>query len=120
MRIDISPSSNVVSDTLESDTIVIDIRSGAYYTLTPETSPLWTAIASNSVYEFGQDPESDALVRALLTEGLLATDATIDYLNVAANADAFVKYTDMEELLLADPIHEVDESGWPVVNTKNV
>jgi hypothetical protein len=25
----------------------------------------------------------------------------------------FEKYTDMESLLLADPIHEVDEQGWP-------
>lgn len=24
------------------------------------------------------------------------------------------KYTDMQELLLLDPIHEVDEEGWPV------
>jgi hypothetical protein len=23
------------------------------------------------------------------------------------------KYTDMEELLLIDPIHEIDEVGWP-------
>jgi hypothetical protein len=23
------------------------------------------------------------------------------------------KYTDMEEMLLLDPIHEVDEQGWP-------
>jgi hypothetical protein len=23
------------------------------------------------------------------------------------------KYTDMQELLLLDPIHEVEESGWP-------
>ena len=23
------------------------------------------------------------------------------------------KYTDMQELLLLDPIHEVDERGWP-------
>lgn len=120
MRIDISPSSHVVSDTLESDTIVIDIRTGAYYTLTPATSPLWLAIASNSIYEFGHNLESDTLVKALLAEGLLTTDATIEYIDVAANTDAFLKYTDMEELLLADPIHEVDESGWPVINNKNV
>ncbi len=24
------------------------------------------------------------------------------------------KYTDMEELLLLDPIHEVDAQGWPI------
>jgi hypothetical protein len=23
------------------------------------------------------------------------------------------KYTDMQELLLLDPVHEVDEAGWP-------
>jgi hypothetical protein len=23
------------------------------------------------------------------------------------------RYTDMQELLLLDPIHDVDESGWP-------
>jgi hypothetical protein len=25
------------------------------------------------------------------------------------------KFTDMQDLLLLDPIHEVDESGWPRV-----
>lgn len=25
----------------------------------------------------------------------------------------FHKYTDMEDLLLLDPIHDVDETGWP-------
>jgi len=25
------------------------------------------------------------------------------------------KFTDMQDLLLFDPIHEVDESGWPNV-----
>ena len=29
------------------------------------------------------------------------------------------KYTDMEDLLLLDPIHDVDESGWPNTNPNN-
>jgi hypothetical protein len=29
------------------------------------------------------------------------------------------KYTDMEDLLLLDPIHDVDETGWPNTNPKN-
>lgn len=28
----------------------------------------------------------------------------------------FEKFTEMEDLLLVDPIHEVDESGWPYAN----
>ena len=29
-------------------------------------------------------------------------------------APAVQKYDDLEDLLLLDPIHEVDEAGWPV------
>jgi hypothetical protein len=25
------------------------------------------------------------------------------------------KYTDMQELLLIDPIHDVDDYGWPII-----
>jgi hypothetical protein len=28
-------------------------------------------------------------------------------------APAFDRYTDMAELLLIDPVHDVDEAGWP-------
>ena len=31
----------------------------------------------------------------------------------------FEKFTEMEDLLLVDPIHEVDENGWPYMNGTN-
>ena len=34
------------------------------------------------------------------------TDATFE-------APKLSKYTDMEQLLLLDPVHDVDETGWP-------
>lgn len=37
------------------------------------------------------------------------------------NKPGFLKYTDMKEMLLLDPIHDVDETGWPsakIVNKK--
>ncbi len=38
--------------------------------------------------------------------------------NISTSKDDFTnpvleKFTDMADLLLLDPIHEVDESGWP-------
>jgi hypothetical protein len=33
-------------------------------------------------------------------------------------APELVAYTDMQELLLLDPIHEVDERGWPHANSE--
>jgi hypothetical protein len=34
-------------------------------------------------------------------------------------APSLHKYTDMQELLLIDPIHDVDDYGWPVIKKEN-
>jgi hypothetical protein len=69
----------------------------------------------------------DDLVSELVEEGLIAEipaglDVTLSP-NGAASGGlsaglAYVppvmnKHSDMQELLLLDPIHEVDEAGWP-------
>ncbi len=111
MRIPSSPSPTVISDTLEGDTIVIDVQTGAYYTLTEIAGSLWTQAQSDGACEV-DGPAVDVLA-ALVGEGLLVAE-----LDTPAPADtgvAFQRYTDMEELLLADPIHEVDAEGWPVL-----
>jgi hypothetical protein len=68
------------------------------------------------------------LVLELIREGILVprtTDSGGENLSKEDLQDIFIikehrfeipaleKYTDMEELLLLDPIHEVDETGWP-------
>lgn len=96
-----------ISDSVGSDTIVINIDTGAYYSLTPAGAEAWAAaIAGSEVSESLQ-----AAAKVLCAEGLLESDqvciAEID------SSLVFDKYTDMESLLIADPIHEVDEQGWP-------
>jgi hypothetical protein len=75
----------------------------------------------------------DGFLGELLGEGLIvedgvspAGDATVAAFPLASTAAAALlasrapfsglslhRYTDMEVLLLADPIHDVDETGWP-------
>lgn len=102
-----SQSKVAISDTIGSDTIVINIDSGAYYSLTPLGAKAWeSALAGASL-----QGEELAAAHTLCAEGLLQSEQTC-----AAELDAtlvFEKYTDMESLLIADPIHEVDEQGWP-------
>lgn len=111
MRIPCSPSPTVISDTLEGDTIVIDVQTGAYYTLTEVAGPLWTQAQADGACEV--DGPAAEVLAALVREGLLV--AELDAPAPADTAIAFQRYTDMEELLLADPIHEVDAEGWPVL-----
>ena len=65
------------------------------------------------------------LIRQLLQEGLIVPAETPQESQIAHSVTGNVqikpkfempvlhKYTDMEDLLLLDPIHEVDETGWP-------
>jgi hypothetical protein len=103
----VQPSKSVVSDTIGKETIVINIYSGAYYALTEAGSSIWAAVAKGDLVSVNQD----ALV-TLISEGLLDADETPEVSPMDSNL-LFTKYTDMESLLIGDPIHEVDEQGWP-------
>jgi hypothetical protein len=35
-------------------------------------------------------------------------------------APALHKYNDMQDLLLLDPVHDVDETGWPNISPEKV
>ncbi len=73
------------------------------------------ATARSDVERFAQDLATERLVE--LDE---ASDATAPApLEPVATRLPYVaptvqKYDDLEDLLLLDPIHEVDEAGWPV------
>jgi hypothetical protein len=107
-QVRISPS--VVSDTIGQDTIVINIKSGAYYALTDLGSKTWSAVQNGEV-----SAEAIGAVSTFVQEGLLEVEGEFPGSGeiTSRHAELFEKYTDMESLLLADPIHEVDEQGWP-------
>jgi hypothetical protein len=108
LQVRISPSA--VSDTIGHDTIVINIKSGAYYALTESGAKTWADVQNGEV-----SPEGLVAVSVFVKEGLLEFDGALPELGESSvsSSDLFEKYTDMESLLLADPIHEVDEQGWP-------
>lgn len=129
---------NIMHETIENEVIVVNIDNGTYYSFDGVGGRIWewlgvgrtlddviaavqssfrgdaTAIAA-SVTAFVEQLRTEELVRVTHVE------RHAEAAGAAAPADAPVfaapalqKYTDMQALLLADPIHEVDESsGWP-------
>ena len=111
---------------------------GTYYSLLASGADIWNALLNGRSVEEIADwlargaeeermriaAEVAQFVSELMAENLiLSTDSDPsrrpDDLGTAA---AFVtpelhKFTDMQELLLVDPIHEVTEEGWPFRNT---
>ncbi len=131
---------HVVHETIDGETILIHLGTGTYYSLDGVGAEIWglaiagvsdsdlaTRIETRYEAESGIVAQSvGSLVEELLQEGLLAY-APAGAVSVAQPgeeqrpASEFVapvlhKYTDMQEFMLVDPIHDVDaEAGWPHV-----
>jgi hypothetical protein len=129
-------SEHVTSETVDGEVVILDQVSGSYYSLTGAGAEIWALLASpRSAAElvaaasarFDAEPatvraEVERLLAELEREALLvraegAGDApgptTSEGPRVAWSAPKLEKFTDLQQLLLLDPIHDVDESGWP-------
>lgn len=124
-------SREIVAEDFDGEFVVLDLRSGKYFSLAQGASLLWRALlAGHSLATLtaglGEaDPRrTDAarVVDLLVGSGLLAaTDGASSgpddlVAEFAASNGAFTVdvFDDLADLLVADPIHDVDpEAGWP-------
>lgn len=126
----------VIHETLDGETVIVNLDSGAYYSLEQAARAAWLAFAAGATLaetaehlakEFcGQraaiEAETGVFLADLIKEGLLVPgEITVAPIlgetekgRPAYKAPVLGKYTDMQELLLQDPVHEVDAAaGWP-------
>jgi hypothetical protein len=128
-------ATHVVSDVFEDgEAAVIDLRTGAYFSLNPTAALLWPLLVEGSTTESlvahadastdgGPEvgPAVESFVAALVTEGLVEEVADVDESPPPADGtprQQFVppelqRFDDLQELLLLDPIHDVTDQGWP-------
>jgi hypothetical protein len=129
----------IAHERVEDEVIVINLRTGAYFSLIGAAADAWDLLLTTTALDdiagaiaerYGVDvttvrTDLEPFVRSLVDEDLLvATEPATSASALDDQAPAvertyrppmLEKYDDMEELLLLDPIHEVDEAGWPVV-----
>ena len=131
-------SRKVAHETIDGEVIMIHLVLGNYFSLDGMGADLWAMLVSGrgreaaiasleAAYEAepGQIAATvDELLEKLAAEELIVT-APAEGTGAAASNGApaaerkpfkepeLQKYTDMQDFLLVDPIHEVDETGWP-------
>lgn len=126
----------VASETLDGEVVILDQVEGTYFSLGGAGADVWQmllggastpAIVAAMCARFEGDAGAigDAvtqLVERLAAEGLLdvvegdAAPASSSEPEAARRpwvAPRLDRFTDLQSLLLLDPIHDVDESGWP-------
>lgn len=126
----------VVEEMIEGEVVAVHLESGNYYSLTDESCRIWNWLkqgfsSENVIQHLLTECETDEatarkavddFVQELLTEGLIRErSAPVTQTNGAISngtkrafqAPQLQKYSDMQELLLLDPVHEVGAAGWP-------
>ena len=123
----------VVAETIDGEVVIVNLDSGSYYSIRGVGAIIWGALVEGYCREKIEEELSRAsgasrhdsiqnigiFVEQLLSEKLLRfsdrkspdSDLTIPPGDPAQLE--LEKFSDMEALLLLDPIHDVDEKGWP-------
>jgi hypothetical protein len=119
---------DVIDELFGEEAVLVNLRTGRYYSLEGSAGALWSAIVAGgaTIAELADilaAPVEAVLpfVRRLADEELI----TIEGAALPAGGDEgevpaerrprLVVFTDMEDILLLDPIHDIDldGTGWP-------
>ena len=133
----------VTHETIDGEAVIINLDSGNYYSLMEVGSFIWSLVekgasaseVQNLVLQTYQGEATDIdrgvqeLLAQLQQENLIVLVEGTGAFELAQvlpsnnnhEKPSFIppslhKYSDMQELLLLDPIHDVDEAGWPKPN----
>jgi hypothetical protein len=128
----------VVHDAFDGEVMAVRNDTGTYYSMPGSAAVAWQALASGLDVDatastlalvYGADadaivPDVKAFVDQLLQEQLLAEGEPAEAAPAPAATPGSEVYeppvlqafTDMQDLLLFDPIHEVEPGGWPQVS----
>jgi hypothetical protein len=130
---------NIVFEVFDGEIVAVHLDSGKYYSLKDSASDVWNAMMANqsnqaiaqrlsSHYLLDEKltlSQIDDFIHQLVQEGLLvANDETPESASLLEHpqglyiAPTFEVFNDMQEILLLDPVHDVDDSGWPVANKR--
>ena len=133
----------VVHEIIDNEVVIIHFDTGNYYSLKDVGLNIWTLVESGATFnqviervsrmyvEVDDEIEGtiSQFINELICEGLIENvdvshtpgeqkvDLQVELTRAGAlqefKTPVLQKYSDMQELLLLDPIHEVDEAGWP-------
>ena len=129
-------SGNVHSQKFEDEVVVLDTKSGLYFSLQGSAAVIWSlvearasreAILTSLAEKYDCKPETivaavdyclteftaKGLIRETPSNGGAQSLPTSSLVKLAFAEPLIDEFNDMQGLLLLDPIHDVSEEGWP-------
>jgi len=136
-------NADIVYEEYPDETVVADLKHGVYFTLNRPAADIFSALVAapnrqtaerwlGEIYKMDQKTISEAvegLVTGLVEAHIVTMSPAVESgenlpvpLALQAAAKKFgkpemLKYSDVEDLLKLDPVHEIEhESGWPTMS----
>lgn len=115
---------DIVHESFGGDLVVLNLRSGQYFGLNTSGAALWSAIIEGqdatglSADDTSKKSASDFVAQLLdyeliVRDDLADEDAPTAYISFLT-PPTIEAYDDLSDLIVADPIHDVDQNaGWP-------
>jgi hypothetical protein len=126
-------------ETIEGEVILINLDTGTYYSLRDTGAAIWQGVEHGAdeaeiAAEIGNAYEGEADEIRAATRGLLEVLESEQLISPSEGeppaeefravllpgeeratfrAPVLEKHTDMQDLILIDPVHQVDARGWP-------
>ena len=130
---------NVVSESFESEVVIVNLDSGCYFSLLGSATTLWLQLERNAMTIKSAEAilqqtydctgvnvagEISSFLSKLFKEDLIVAEDLESALDSPSPEQIPHKkpfeppiletFTDLQDILLLDPVHDVDDAGWPV------
>jgi hypothetical protein len=117
----------IIYEVLDGEVVILNLEEGIYYSLNETGREIWSLVSRHytlkeigAVFDEKIFSEIEMFIQQLVDHKLvIITDRSPEEaLQSVVKKESLPPklnvYEDMKELLLLDPIHEVDLVGWPV------
>jgi hypothetical protein len=116
-------SCDIVWQCFDDELILIHLGTGVYYSVTPGGAAIWRLMEAGYSREevAAHAPDRNEVLafwQVLIDEGLIVPGGEKHGAAELPPAEELARpaisvYKDMQDLFLLDPIHDVNEAGWP-------
>lgn len=126
---------NIVCEIFDNEVVAVNLDVGIYYSITGWSAKVWQMIQNGlSIEEMDQiltkfcndsvniNESLAKFAQELLDKNLIVLSSSLNksqaidlqFEQVDKMPDLLIEeFSDMQDILLLDPVHDVDESGWP-------
>ena len=128
-------SANVSWERVENEVVAIQLNTGRYYNIQDTAADIWIMLTIGTslddiTKEFSdlstlpdcyEEEIRNYMEACLHAKLILQTDESSKLeleklpkeMNLGWKTPKLIEYSDLQDLILVDPIHDVEESGWP-------